>query len=279
MGRQKEENTITALIDDICNAFMVEEMDVKALIRLGDAPVEPILERWNGELPEGHRDRLAYILGRIGGENRTGSDKALDALIYLLDRSDDDSKIFIVNALSSIRTKEKASLILKTLMPQLQSEDPMVRARVVDAMGDIGGQKAAGLLIQALFDDDFRVSSAAFRALENIGIERLDAGIVVDRIAAERAKVEREAENMAQKIRASKSLERSVRALLCDRTKRPVDTSGLEDLDIESNVLADAIYNYENGARRLIELIRNDYRTDNVKRSKQRRDKPVDSCA
>jgi len=147
---------------------------IRCLARIGDArAVDVVLEgleaddrevrraavRATGHLPsDRYGDRLIAMLSDPVGEIAEGAVHALGSIRYLpalealvarlvVGKRSSESVIW---ALGEIRD-ERA---VEALEAPFRTREPLTRLVVIDALGKIGGKKARGLLIEAIFDAD-----------------------------------------------------------------------------------------------------------------------------
>jgi HEAT repeat protein len=162
---RKEEKAVVPLINALNGAGYLQQEVIDALIKMGDMTVEPMKRCW----PSLYKDTQKYLIYVL---KTIGTDKAVDALIYLMNY-----------------------------------QENLARDDAAYALGHIGGKKAVEPLIKALNDDNFSVRVAAYEALENMDTNDIDLVSIVREVETECVKMESEALDMMRTLAERKPIE------------------------------------------------------------------------
>jgi HEAT repeat protein len=142
------------------NNEFARESAVRALIKIGDGAVEPLIKAL-GDKEEDVRRYTARVLGNIGGK------RAVEPLIKALEDKDSEVRQRAATSLGWIGDKRAVEPLIKAL----EDKDSEVRRFTAIALGRIGDKRAVEPLIKSL-DKDVYVRNDAARALANIGDKR-----------------------------------------------------------------------------------------------------------
>ncbi|BBO80667.1 hypothetical protein DSCO28_12330 [Desulfosarcina ovata subsp. sediminis] len=104
-----------------------------------------------------------------------GSDKALDALVKLLEDSDPEIRRVSVSALGRMGSEKPLEVLIKLLM---DDEDDWVRETAVEALGEIGSVTSEDTLIGLLQDDSNQIRAEAATALGKIGSKKSEKALI-----------------------------------------------------------------------------------------------------
>ncbi|MDD4126967.1 MAG: HEAT repeat domain-containing protein [Methanomicrobium sp.] len=191
LGILKAENSICSLIDAMDDdSKRMHNASVQALAKIGEPAVAPLFEalsdgRWriragscsclriigvNGGISEiapllfdeNHyvRKEAAKSLGRIGDES------VVNDLCLALDDASRGVRLAAVTALGRIKSAESVAFLLSRYKVEA---DCQVRERIVDALGQIGGESAIAALKLTTLDSDPEIRSLAKEYLFGYG--------------------------------------------------------------------------------------------------------------
>ena len=140
------------------NNEFARESAVRALIKIGDGAVEPLIKAL-GDKEEDVRRYTARVLGNIGGK------RAVEPLIKALEDKDSEVRQRAATSLGWIGDKRAVEPLIKAL----EDKDSEVRRFTAIALGRIGDKRAVEPLIKALGDKDEYVRNSAAYALKKLG--------------------------------------------------------------------------------------------------------------
>lgn len=147
---RKDEKAVVPLIFALNGADGLHRSIIDTLIKMGDMAIGPMLECW----PSMYLETQKFLIDILGAMD---SEKAIDALIFLLN-----------------------------------DEKNQARPDAALALGMIGGKKAVEPLVKALNDDSFAVRVAAYRAINNVDTDDIDLAAIVREVETQCIKMEAE---------------------------------------------------------------------------------------
>ena len=133
------------------------------------------LEALSG-LCEENKELLQIMADKLYDENREvrltfvelmGDCKDEKSITYLLEALDDEDDWVKARSLEALATR-KVKDALPRIIPLLQSPNQLVRLKVVEALGEIGGQVAFRVLLDVLAGEDEDIQMAAQEALAKL---------------------------------------------------------------------------------------------------------------
>jgi len=190
LGRQPDADALPALLDALSTDpdFFVREDITWALLRLGEAAVDPLMDLLKSESADA-RHHAAHTLGKIGDPRAVDAlihvlgdshpmvvmkaaftlgqlkdTKAVPALVPLLGHEDREVQTSVTRAMESF-----APTSIPYLIEALQSEHWQARVHAADILGWIEAEAAVPALIEVLDDAHWEVRFAAGTALNEIG--------------------------------------------------------------------------------------------------------------
>lgn len=190
LGRQPDVDAMPALLDALSTDpdFFVREDITWALLRLGEAAVDPLMDLLQSDSADA-RHHAAHTLGKIGARRAVDAligvlndphpmvmmkaaftlgqirdTKAIPALVALLGHEDREVQTSVTRAMESFAPES-----IPYLIDALRDERWQSRVHAADILGWIEAEDAVPALINVLDDPHWEVRFAAGTALNEIG--------------------------------------------------------------------------------------------------------------
>jgi HEAT repeat protein len=204
LRKLRDEKAILPLIRALNGTYHVQKAATGILITMGDMVIEPIMQNFV-EKPKEIQKILVHIIQKIG------SDKAVNALVRIMN-----------------------------------DKENHVRTDAIYALGDIGGKRNVESLLKLLKDDSFAVSIAAYRALRGIDTSDIDMRLIACEVESQCIKLENEALNVMRKLREVRSRDSLVLAMdgSVTSTHRSAYNEAMSRPDIDESCMLDAFYDF-----------------------------------
>lgn len=190
LGKLGDQSVLNSLIHALYTEtdLFVREDITWALVRLGDAAIQPLIDLLRNPNPAA-RHHAAHVLGKIGDPRavdaliavlkdnditvltktiftlgQLGDVKAIPAIAQLLGHDNRDVQTTVTNTLEQFAPDS-----IPFLIDGLQHERWQVREQAVDILGLVGSRDLIPVLTPLLADEEWQVRFAVVTALGHIG--------------------------------------------------------------------------------------------------------------
>jgi HEAT repeat protein len=223
LRKLRDEKAILPLIRALNGTYHVQKAATGILITMGDMVIEPIMQNFV-EKPKEIQEILVYILQKIG------SDKAVNALVLIVNDKENNA-----------------------------------RTDAIYALGDIGGKRPVESLLKLLKDDSFAINIAAYRALRRIDAGDIDMRLIACEVESQCIKLENEALNAMRRSHEVRSRDPLVLAIdgSVTSTHRSAYNEAMNRTDIDESYMLDLLYDFCIYVWHMMEIAKNDKNTVN----------------